>query len=100
MSTDQNDQAAIDAAVAAIRAQRGKGLVAISPGASPAMREAIRAAAAELGREVVEGTAPTSHASRTHRDWTARDLPEIARTDRHGFIKNISKIARGDMRVK
>jgi len=98
--SEQNEDAAIQAAVAALHAQRGRGLVVLSPTASPAMRDALRTAAADLGREVLEGVEVKSQHSGVLREFLSRDVPEISRTDERAFIKNLSKIARGEVRVK
>jgi hypothetical protein len=69
------------------------------PGAPMEMLTELYAKAAEVGRKV-KPWMPQTRAENAAAEFAGRDVPEIKAGDNHAFIKNLAKIARGDVRVK
>jgi hypothetical protein len=79
--------------------KRPERIVVAPPGASVALIEAIRESAALENREFLEPP-PPSRVARLAAEFRARDLPVIKGGDHRAFLRDLDKIAKGDMRVE
>lgn len=87
----------IQAAVEAARRQHGK-FVFVPAGATPELRDALTAVAAESGREVLNEPGE-SLVQRLARETAARDVPAISAGDDWKFIEKLNDIAKGKVKI-
>ena len=88
----------IQAAVEAARRQP-HAFVFVPADASPEMSDALRAFAAESGREVLLKPAE-NRLDRLAREAAARDIPTVNGNDPGAFLANLKDIASGKVKVK
>ena len=87
----------IQQAVEEARLRHGK-FVFVPAGASPEMREALTAFAAESGRQVMDRHV-TSHGQRVAGEAAARDVPVVTAGDDAAFLAKLREIAAGRVKV-